>query len=406
MCVSHVFIISAFIACCFASIPQMADSFSSKVSISTGMMSVSGDFYFDWPNMRQRIDSTGPFHSKSIELDLASEEVSYSISMMGSTSQCQIKDYQSFSSYDIPPIATYGGKKTYAGIECDYYSWVIGFEMDLCVTPSEVDDQLYVPVYMRVYMGPMTVEQTFTEVQVAPQADELFDPSQWGCPNPTPPVTYDVALTVYDATNRHAISGASGKLVGAMGYSYTSTSDSNGKLSFTGVAEDDYTLSITASNYISYQSEFYVDSYIAPGTQYDAFLSPILPTGQRRVVLSWLSSPRDLDLYLFDGTPDSYSCFVYYNQKTGCSGVSLDIDVVSGNGPETLTITTDEDYYITVKNYSGESPIVNSEAVVRFYDSNGLIEEVHIPDGATDARIWDVATFSGSGNVDIINTLR
>ena len=72
-------------------------------------------------------------------------------------------------------------------------------------------------------------------------------------------------------------------------------------------------------------------------------------TGEDRVILTWAEQPRDLDMHLFICN----RCEVYYSARN-CENVNLDIDVTSGNGPETMTLTSqmpaplDETYVLWV----------------------------------------------------------
>ena len=59
-------------------------------------------------------------------------------------------------------------------------------------------------------------------------------------------------------------------------------------------------------------------------------------TGEDRVILTWAEQPPDLDMHLFIC---NRGCEVYYADKT-CENVNLDVDVTTGNGPETMTLAS------------------------------------------------------------------
>ena len=59
-------------------------------------------------------------------------------------------------------------------------------------------------------------------------------------------------------------------------------------------------------------------------------------TGEDRVILTWAEKPPDLDMHLFIC---DRGCEVYYG-KRNCENVNLDVDDTNGNGPETITLTS------------------------------------------------------------------
>ena len=69
-------------------------------------------------------------------------------------------------------------------------------------------------------------------------------------------------------------------------------------------------------------------------------VSPLLEPGQVRLTMSWGERPLDLDVYAQQKNINTEeSCTTYYGKKTGCEGISLDLDNVNGgnNGVETIT---------------------------------------------------------------------
>ena len=91
------------------------------------------------------------------------------------------------------------------------------------------------------------------------------------------------------------------------------------------------------------------------------------------------------------------------------SGAQLDIDDMNGYGPETITITIlyDGTYTYAVHAYSLAGTFSDSGAVVKLYDSTGLLDTFTIPSGSGTDRWWEVFTLSvslGSATVNTINT--
>jgi|GEM_PF-209994 len=90
------------------------------------------------------------------------------------------------------------------------------------------------------------------------------------------------------------------------------------------------------------------------------------------VVLTWGSSPRDLDSHVQGQRSDNSTFHAYYGTKVGSdvSGLtiaSLDQDVTRGYGPETFTINTlgGRNYYYYVHNFTNKnSDITNATVTV------------------------------------------
>ncbi|MCB1304504.1 MAG: Cna protein B-type domain protein, partial [Leptospiraceae bacterium] len=120
----------------------------------------------------------------------------------------------------------------------------------------------------------------------------------------------------------------------------------------------------------------------------DVLISPVLGSDEVRVVLSWNEHPQDLDSHLEYGY--SHPEQVVWNDKTKLNGdLLLDYDVVTGFGPETVTIKgsawTQPRRGYSVFNwtryrtpsYYSVVPISDSGATVRIYKSNGLVRTYH-----------------------------
>ena len=119
-------------------------------------------------------------------------------------------------------------------------------------------------------------------------------------------------------------------------------------------------------------------------------ISPILPDGQMRILLSWGEFPYDLDSHLIGYTPDSKQFHVYYHNQVfrweQYEIANLDVDDQVSYGPETITIlqpVPDGTVY-AVHDYSNRSKsdstaLSNSGAVVSVYTggSQESIDVVH-----------------------------
>lgn len=137
----------------------------------------------------------------------------------------------------------------------------------------------------------------------------------------------------------------------------------------------------------------------------DGLTYAISPTMQEldgmRIVLSWGSSPEDIDSHL------SYlGGYVCYHKKEA-SHANLDVDDTDSYGPETITITKIEQgkkYVYAVHNYSDKELINNSNlsnvsrAKVYIYIGNTLIKTYTMPKGK-NGNIWIPFLIDEMGNI-------
>ena len=117
-------------------------------------------------------------------------------------------------------------------------------------------------------------------------------------------------------------------------------------------------------------------------------MSKDLPLTSTRIVLSWGSTPQDLDLHLI-----SNNAHISYRHKQSISGVAkLDRDAKSGFGPETITAThldQDDTYRVVIYKYTSGGNI-NDKGQVRVYANSQLHNVVRLPN--TKSRCIEVAT--------------
>jgi len=142
----------------------------------------------------------------------------------------------------------------------------------------------------------------------------------------------------------------------------------------------------------------------------DISLSPELTPGTTRAVLSWGSTPKDLDTYVSvpSSDPARPSCLVMYKSKTCNAGastqVSLDLDSTShnqqGGKPETITfgIITPGRYIYRVQVYKGVSSdaLLSSGAVVTVYSEDFQMRYKVGRDGYIEGINWFVFYVDGA----------
>lgn len=153
----------------------------------------------------------------------------------------------------------------------------------------------------------------------------------------------------------------------------------------------------------------------------DIIISPNLDAeGSYRIQLSWIGDPSDLDLHLTgpacDGSGDRFH--LYYPSSIGLSSggeyrtrenptycddnVTLDIDDMDYEGPETATILTQLDgvYRVSVldftNHYSSSSSVLsNSGATVTIYKGSTVVAVYNVPSN-TEGTLWTVCEISGN----------
>ena len=177
---------------------------------------------------------------------------------------------------------------------------------------------------------------------------------------------------------------------------------------FANISAGTYTVLAKASGYADASKTGISVGATTTGNQ-NVFISPLSAAGTVRIVLTWRSTPRDLDSHLTGptGTDTTNRFHVYYGGRGSCTAspfACLDQDVTSGNGPETMTISQafPGRYRYGVQNYSccgngGNSSdlgLSQSGAVVEVYISNVLVQSFAVPAGA--GSFWTVFELNGT----------
>ena len=177
-----------------------------------------------------------------------------------------------------------------------------------------------------------------------------------------------------------------------------------------------YTVEVSKDGYIV--GYFNVVSTLSPAGTYESMvLTPVLSDDEYRIILTWGATPRDLDSHLtyYDST-GAKKMHVYFSNRTGSiNGVivaKLDVDDTTGYGPETVTMTLDasnlangEYFRYSVHNFSGERDITTSDAIVRVYAGNTLLDTYNVPTTSSGGNVWQVFRISKNG-ISKINAIK
>ena len=119
-----------------------------------------------------------------------------------------------------------------------------------------------------------------------------------------------------------------------------------------------------------------------------------------RIVLTWGSTPGDLDSHL---TYSSQHC--YFGQKN-TPNAKLDVDDTSAYGPETITITDTADYTFKyyIYNYSRSGTMYGSQACVKVYFGNSSTPAYTFYAPTGSGYYWEVFTYNAAtGEFTITN---
>lgn len=235
------------------------------------------------------------------------------------------------------------------------------------------------------------------------QNRDLFAPGV-----PLHPEVYKVYGYVNNALNGEAVSGAAITVyAGTFGTLTeipeeepavaTGCSGEDGSFDFM-LPKGEYTLVFVKEDYIP--SLLNAES-VKQETEKVVALSPFLRDNEFRIVLTWGSTPKDLDSYLKIYEDDVLKTQLFHARKVitedGEVVATLDMDDKDGNGPETVTVTVltrpNRKYSYSVKCYSsipeGGVTFAQSGATVTVYCGEQLVKIYTVPE-TQEEKIWDV----------------
>jgi len=178
------------------------------------------------------------------------------------------------------------------------------------------------------------------------------------------------------------------------------TTASNGSFAINNVPAGNYTLEVSGPGVATAYRTVISAGSATPAAQ-DILVSPTLLNNEVRIVLSWNATPRDLDSHLEFGSARPHQ--VVWNDKNKLSGDAvLDVDVVNGFGPETITLkgsvwsqsrrgysVYNWSYECLTSSCTSRAELRNSGAVVRVYNSTGLVRSYAVPTGLA-GRWWQI----------------
>jgi hypothetical protein len=192
----------------------------------------------------------------------------------------------------------------------------------------------------------------------------------------------------------------------------SSTTEADGLYTASDLEAGSYTGEIFGSGY---QTNYFTVVVLGGGTndEQNGTINPILVEGEIRIVLTWGTSPSDLDSHLTGPISNSSERFhVYFGELGSINGSpysNLDVDDTSGEGPETVTIRKQLSgvyrYYVHDFSNGGSTSsraLADSSAKVKVYKGSGLVAEYNVPN--KEGTLWSVIEISGN-QIKPINTV-
>jgi hypothetical protein len=173
-----------------------------------------------------------------------------------------------------------------------------------------------------------------------------------------------------------------------------------------------YTIEVSKTNYLT----TYFTVVCLGGTtnsNQNGVISPIIPIGETRIVLTWGDNPNDLDSHLTGPLNDGTRFHIYYihsgQNSLWPTIVNLDRDDVDSYGPETTTLYQQINgvYRFSVHDFTNRNDfnsyaLSQSGAQVRVYKNTGLVANFIVPPNIL-GNLWTVFEMSGP-NIIPINT--
>ena len=204
----------------------------------------------------------------------------------------------------------------------------------------------------------------------------------------------------------------------------TTTTSGNGTYLLEDLPSGHYTIHIKDNRSLDNEAERYYESSfnikVLGGktiANQDGAVTNGIQVNQLKIRLRWGEMPRDLDSHLRGPTSDGGSFHIYYRSKRyiedGEVMADLDLDNISGYGPETTTIHTPVDgvYTFSVHDFSNRSStnstaLANSGAYIEVFlgTSTTASAKYYVPTGG--GTVWTVFSYNSETNeITDINTM-
>ena len=190
--------------------------------------------------------------------------------------------------------------------------------------------------------------------------------------------------------------------------------DENGVYTiYTEIISGEYIVNTSSDLFCPYNGAFQIsDTYESNIFIFNFSLSPIPEPGEIRMVLNWGEEPSDLDSHLKTPQIEGQEYHIYYANRGNSDSApyaTLDYDVVTGYGPETMTIKQSftGNYIYYIYQYSSSGSLNESGGLIQIYNSPDCSgQTIYVPDQGS-GRYWYVCDINGdSGEVTVINQIQ
>ncbi|EFA81301.1 hypothetical protein PPL_05280 [Heterostelium album PN500] len=170
--------------------PEIPQQFTSDVSISTSMMPfpTSGQMYYDFNNLKQRIDATF-FGQTSTTLDRHDLGLTFNINP--SAQQCECKPLtEPMSPMTVYPGSVFNGVSTDEnGNQVDGWTIVATAQVNITIYTLDIDPNTLAEAVMTTFNPDTQTTMTFSNFNPGNVDPAIFAvPSYCSCPTPAPPV--------------------------------------------------------------------------------------------------------------------------------------------------------------------------------------------------------------------------
>lgn len=193
---------------------------------------------------------------------------------------------------------------------------------------------------------------------------------------------------VVNAVNNQPVDGAQLEIAGPGGQMLSAVSDSSGAFEIKSAQAAATTGTVHARGFEPLQL-----SVPAGNAPLRVVLSPVLLSGEVRLVLTWGDRPRDMDSHLYGAAAAGKPLHISFKNRMA-PGATLDVDGKEGFGPETITIKNPGkyQYYVAHPENLGTKDgdgLAKSAAEVRVYYKGGKGEVFRVPTKAS-GPLWHV----------------
>lgn len=185
------------------------------------------------------------------------------------------------------------------------------------------------------------------------------------------------------------------------------STDLNGNYEFANIAAGNYTAEASKQSWSTgYSTVVCIGQQVT--TAREISLTPVLPAGVTRIVLTWGESPSDLDSHLDGPLPDGTRFHLYFpyadinNGSPWSNYVTLDRDDTFQYGPETTTIHQQIAgvYWFAVHDWSNRSSsnsfsLSQSGARVQVFRGSLAVADFHVPT-SRGGTLWTVFALEGT----------